>query len=166
MKNLLTCAGAMALALLPACAQAQTATKAMAPAGYAPISTACVVQRDATCAASVQSTAQTGTVTSSAATAATGAATFSSGTAKIGPLAPTVGYPIRFKVLGTWAGSAYVGTSVDGCVTVNQLTAGGTGVSYSSNVNEIVDAPANTGPDVYCASITVTSGTAIYALRQ
>lgn len=171
MRNLLKWAGALAFALAPACALsgpagAQTATKALAPAGYAPISTPCIVQRDGTCAASVQSTAQTGTVTSSAATASTGAATFASGTAKIGPLAPTVGFPIRLKLLGTWSGTAYVGTSVDSCATVNQLTAGGSGVAYSANANEIIDAPANTGPDTYCLVATVSTGTLTYALRQ
>lgn len=171
MRNLLKWAGALALALAPACAlsgpaAAQTATKALAPAGYAPISTACVVQPDGSCAASVQSTAQTGAVTSSAATAATGAATFASGTAKVGPFLPTVGYAIRLKLTGTWAGTAYLGTSTDACASVSPLTAGGSAITYSGNLNEIVDAPATTGSDVYCLVATVTSGTLGYALRQ
>lgn len=109
---------------------------------------------------------QTGTATSSAVTPTTGTATFSSGVTKIGPLVPTRGFAVRLLLTGTWTGTAYAGTTADDCATVNQLTAGGTAVAYSGNVNEIVDAPSTTRGNIYCAVVTVASGTVTYGLFQ
>ncbi|TCP33287.1 hypothetical protein [Sphingomonas sp. BK235] len=51
MRTLLLRAGAIALALIPAIASAQTAASVAAPAGYAPMSAACVAQVDGSCVA-------------------------------------------------------------------------------------------------------------------
>lgn len=84
-----------------------------------------------------------------------------------GPFTPQAGYPIRIVTTGTWAGSVAVGTSANGCATVNGLTAGGVAYgSYAANANELVDVPATTGGIAYCLSIIVSSGTMNAALRQ
>lgn len=115
---------------------------------------------------SATSTPQVGTATSSAVTPTSGTASFSSGVAQIGPMSMSRGFAIRVKLSGTWTGSAYIGTTTDGCVTVSPLTVGASPVTYTANINEIVDAPATTGAEPYCLVATVTSGTLAYALRQ
>ena len=148
----------------PAMAQASHATESFAPAGrapeYAPITVA------------ARSIAATGSVTSSGvtSTAAAGAAapTFASGTATI-PFAAQLGYPVRviLKLAADTTLTASVGTSVDGCATVNTLTAGGSPVTYSAAINEYVDVPVTTDSALtYCLVATVTAGTLTYAVRQ
>lgn len=183
--NLLLRAGAIALALLPCAAIAQTASSAAAPGGFAPMQSTCVVQADGTCAAvsttaplptapgplaAAGSTPCMGTVTSSAVTPTTTpascAASFAGGAARIGPLVPELGRAIRVVLRGTWSGAVAIGTSVDGCATINPLTVGGaTWGSFAGNANEAVDVPTVAGV-AYCATATVTSGTLTYAVRQ
>jgi hypothetical protein len=185
MHHLLQRAGAFlcALLLLPAAVSAQTASSAIAPAGYAPIQSPCVVQPDKSCSPiststplpsrsvtqAASSTAATGTVISSGVTSTSGTApTFTGGTAVV-PFGPQLGYPVRLVLIPAASTSftASLGTSVDGCATVNTLTAGGSPVTYSAAVNEYVDVPVTTEANLsYCLTATVTAGSLRYAVRN
>lgn len=119
------------------------------------------------------STACAGTITSSAATLTEGApagcaATIAAGAGKIGPFKPQLGRAVRLIATGTWVGTLQLGTSIDGCATVNVLTAAGTPITYSGNVNEWADAPVTslTSTLGYCLVGTISSGTASIALRN
>ena len=112
------------------------------------------------------STPLTGSVTASGATPSSGACAFASGTATCGPFVPQLGLPVRLVVRGGASFSGYVGTSIDGCASVNPLTAGGVPQSYAAQVDEYVDLPPTSGSVAYCLVLSVTSGTATYAVRQ
>lgn len=131
-------AGAMALACVAAPLFAQTATSV-------PIS---------------------GSVSASAATPSAGSCGFAAGTAICGPFLPSPRLPIRLLLRGGASFAGYVGTSIDNCATVNQLTAGGAAVSFAGSADEYVDVAPTTGNVGYCLVLTVSSGTENYAVRQ
>lgn len=172
-------AALMALALLPSHALAQSANGANAPAGYATLNAPCVMASDGRCyaigpanglpvvSAAASSTACSVVATGSSVSPTGCGVTGGAGNYVAGPFTPQPGYAVRLVATGTWAGSIAVGTSVDGCATINALTAGGQGWgNYTANANENVDTPATTGGIKYCLSITITSGTLRAALRQ
>ncbi len=183
MKKLMHLVGAIVLVMVPSLASAQdgTAGSVLAPAGFAPMQAPCVRQADKSCIAvsvstpmptsaaplpAAASTALMGSVTSSAVTPTSGPATIAAGVATIGPIAPELGRGIRVILRGTWSGTFAVGTSVDGCATVNPLTiAGSSWGSFTGSANEIVDIPTLAGV-VYCATAAVASGTLSYGVRQ
>lgn len=183
MKKLMHLVGAIVLIMVPSLASAQdgTANSVLAPAGFAPMQAPCVRQADKSCVAvstsnpfptttaplpAAASTALMGSVTSSAVTPTSGSATIAAGVATIGPFTPELGRGIRVILRGTWSGTFAVGTSVDGCSTINPLTIGGaTWASFTGSANEIVDIPTLAGV-VYCATATVTSGSLSYGVRN
>ena len=119
--------------------------------------------------AAAASTPATGTVTATAVTPTSGTAALAGGSAVIS-FAPTLGLPVRVVLRGGATFTAYVGTSVDGCATINPLTvAGQQWATFTASADEYVDTPVSTataGGIKYCLVVTVTSGTETYGVRQ
>ena len=118
-----------------------------------------------------------GTVTSSAgtlnSTPPSASCSTTSGTTACGPFAPTLGSPqrdappVRIVLKGGASFTGYLATTVTGdCSSYNQLTAGGTPISFSGSADEFVDVPPGTGGVQYCIVLTVASGTETFAVRQ
>jgi hypothetical protein len=181
MTKLLSWEGAMALAVMPVAALAQSQLPPTKDWGGHVVPGDASMRVDANGAekgtaanpdaieavmTAAPSTALLGSLNSTAVTPTSGGAALVSGVARIGPLVPQLGRAVRVVLKGTWVGSFALGTSVDGCATINPLTVGGQawGV-FTANANEPVDVPTLAGVG-YCATAAITSGTLSYSVRQ
>lgn len=90
----------------------------------------------------------------------------SSTTQVVGPFAPVLGRPINLTLSGTWSGTVVVQRSVNGGLTKQGLTVGGSPwASYTANCNEPVWTETEAGVTFYLV-ITRQSGTINFRVAQ
>lgn len=89
----------------------------------------------------------------------------SAGVEQFGPFVPRLGREVVLTLSGTWSGSVALMRSVDGGATVLPATLGGTAISFTANVNEIVWVETEAAATLYL-SITLNAGAVTYRVAQ